>query len=367
MKKLQLVNNFGNGDVGYGKNVNVRVSIYHAPVGGRFRIQLVGQRTGGGRVAAKDLHNAVAGGLERAAQNRCGISGSDDNDFHFYLYCMAVAQQLALTYVRTKFALLSLISKKSAAAKAFRLFCTPQYRNRKVLPPIFERAEKLQFRFLNYTVRGYRWNANQPKKALILHGFESSVINFDRYVKPLLAKGYQVLAFDAPAHGRSTGTTFNALLYKELIQTIYKTYGPVQSFIAHSFGGLALSLALEEIEHDAATKVVFIAPATETTTAVDSFFQYLKLDAALRPEFDNIIAQKSGHPPAWFSVARAARAIRASVLWVHDRDDTMTPLADVKPVQEAGYPNFRFLITEGLGHRRVYRDNKVSKAILEFL
>jgi hypothetical protein len=45
----------------------------------------------------------------------------------------------------------------------------------------------------------------------------------------------------------------------------------------------------------------------------------------------------------------------------------MTPFADIQHVMNAGYPNFQFLITEGLGHRRIYRDNKISKAVLEFL
>jgi pimeloyl-ACP methyl ester carboxylesterase len=220
---------------------------------------------------------------------------------------MALQQRLALQYIRAKFKLLSAFSKKSAAKKAFALFCTPQYRNKKKLPPIFEKAEPLQFQFQKHTVRGYRWPHASGKKVLILHGFESSVINFDRYVKPLQKKGYEVLGFDAPAHGRSTGTQFNALLYKELIQTICRMYGPVQSFLAHSLGGLALSLALEEMAHNEDTKAVLVAPATETTTAVDSFFNFMKLDKALRPYFDNVILQRSNHPPEWFSVARASR------------------------------------------------------------
>jgi len=280
---------------------------------------------------------------------------------------MALQQQLALRYIRTKFKLLSAISKKRAAEKAFELFCTPQHRNKKALPSIFEKAEKIQFPFLNYKIQGYRWNKGQEKKVLILHGFESSVVNFDHYVKPLLKKDYEVLAFDAPAHGRSTGKIFNALLYKEFIETIYRNYGPIKSFLAHSLGGLALSLALEDIEHDASYKVALIAPATETTTAVDFFFSYLKLDPTLRREFDQVILEKSGHPTEWFSITRAAKQIKATVLWVHDKDDNMTPYSDIQTLVNAHYPNFHFLITEGLGHRRIYRDSKVTKTIVEFL
>lgn len=282
---------------------------------------------------------------------------------------MRLVQRLVLKYIRTKFRLLSSISKRKAAEKAFVLFCTPQHRNTKPLPPVFEKAEQLQFGFKGYTVRGYRWNhtPDTKKRAQILHGFESSVVNFDRFVRPLIKKGYEVIAFDAPAHGRSSGRTINVLTYKEMILYIYKNFGPVSSYIAHSFGGLSLALALEEIAHDSSTRVVFIAPAAETKTAIDNFFQLLQLDNGVRTEFDQVIKDIEGKLPDWYSIGRAAGHIRASVLFLQDRDDHMTPIKDVLPIQKKNLPNFRFIITEGLGHRRIYRDSKLSKEIIEFL
>lgn len=279
---------------------------------------------------------------------------------------MRLSQQLALKYIRTKFRLLSAISKRKAAEKAFQLFCTPHYRNKKKLPPIFEQAEVLKFCFLNYTIQGYRWNGGADKKVLILHGFESSVINFDRYVKPLIRKGYCVLAFDAPAHGRSTGKELNVLIYKDFIDHINREFGPVKNFIAHSLGGLALSLAIEKWDHDDSFKVVYIAPAVETHTAIDSFFRFLKMDKGVRKEFDKVIEERGGYPPDWYSIARAAKHIKATVLFFQDKDDDMTPLSDVEVIIKANHSNFKFILTEGLGHRRIYRDNKVSKAIIDF-
>src|SRR5215217_3459502 len=169
---------------------------------------------------------------------------------------MSLGQRLVIKYVRTKLGLLSTISKRKAAEKAFQLFCTPQYRNKKKLPPIFEKAEKLHFPFEGNIIRGYRWNSPADKKVLILHGFESSVVNFDRYINPLIKKGYEVLAFDAPAHGRSGGKRITAVTYKNLVHYIYDHYGPLHAFIAHSFGGLVVSLVLDEIPHDRHTKLV---------------------------------------------------------------------------------------------------------------
>ena len=282
---------------------------------------------------------------------------------------MRLGQRLVLKYIRTKFKLLSSISKRKAAAEAFRLFCTPQYRNRKKLPPVFESAERISFQLEGVIVNGYRWNhtGEARKKALILHGFESSVINFDRYIKPLMRKNYEVLAFDAPAHGRSTGRTITVPLYKNMIRFVHDHYGPVTSFIAHSFGGLCLCMALEEIRHDESYKIALIAPAVETRTAIDNFFKFLKLDAEVRKEFEQLIMGKGGHHPDWYSISRVAPSLKANVLFLQDRDDEMTPFKDVQPIIEKQLPNFQFLISEGLGHRRIYRENRSLKAVIEFL
>ena len=280
---------------------------------------------------------------------------------------LKTTQRLAIKYYRTKFKILTSISKRTAAEKAFELFCTPQIRNKKKLPKIFETAEKLQLKVDGIIVRGWRFNHPAERKVLILHGYESSVTNFDRYVKPLVNKGYEVLAFDAPANGRSDGKQITLPLYSKMIKEIHKKFGPVQSYMAHSFGGLAVSLALEEIDHTDDYRLALIAPASETRTAINTFFSFLKLSPDIREDFEKIIVKKGGVHSDWYSIARAIKNIKAKVLWVHDEDDDVTPLSDAMVVKEANYPNVEFVITKGLGHRRIYRDNKVVKAIVDFL
>jgi pimeloyl-ACP methyl ester carboxylesterase len=280
---------------------------------------------------------------------------------------MKLSQRVALSYIRTKLQLLSAVSKKKAAREAFRLFCTPQLKKAKPLPAVFAEAERLNLQFEELMLAGWRWNQSSGKKLLILHGFESSVINFEKYIKPAIRKGYEVLAFDAPAHGRSSGQIINAPLYKRMILAIDQAYGPINAYIAHSFGGLALVLALEEMHDVRSVRAVLVAPATETTTAIDKFFSFMRLDPSLRPEFDSVITKGGGVNPEWYSVGRAIKKINARILWVHDEDDDTTPIGDVLPVKAENYPHIDFLFTKGLGHRRIYRDNRVRNSIIDFL
>ena len=118
---------------------------------------------------------------------------------------MRLGERIAIGYYRTKFRILSTVSKKKTAEIALDLFSTPQFRYKRIFPKIFDEAERLTFFIEGETVQGYRWNKGQNKKVLIAHGFNSSVAGCGRYVQPLINKGYEVLAFDAPAHGCSTG------------------------------------------------------------------------------------------------------------------------------------------------------------------
>ena len=152
-----------------------------------------------------------------------------------------------------------------------------------------------------------------------------------------------------------------------MVEYIHKEYGPIRSYMGHSFGGLAICLALEEIEHTDDCHVVLVAPATESKTAIDIFFSFMKLNDSVRKEFDDNIFKLRNKPTDWYSVSRAVKNLKAKILWCHDEEDTMTPWKDAKKVMDDKHYNIEFIVTKGLGHRRIYRDNNVSKAIIEFL
>jgi pimeloyl-ACP methyl ester carboxylesterase len=279
---------------------------------------------------------------------------------------MKLSQRLAIGYVQTKFKLLSVISKRKAAEKAFVVFGTPFMKSVRKGP--VKNAETIHFQLNNKKMNGYRWNHPQPKKVLVLHGFGSAAHKFEDYATLLVAKGFEVLAFDAPAHGDSEGDTTNAIEYSEMIKEVMQQFGPIAYFIAHSFGGISLSLALEQVPHNENTKIVFIAPATETTSAVDGAFKMLKLkDQAVRNEFEKIIFEISGKKTAWFSMRRAMQNISASTLWIHDEEDDITPWVDALKVKEDNHPNIKFVCSKGLGHRKIYHDESIKKQVIDFM
>ena len=80
-----------------------------------------------------------------------------------------------------------------------------------------------------------------------------------------------------------------------------------------------------------------------------------------------IIFDMQQKPVEWYSVSRAIKNIHAKVRWFHDETDDITPWQDAQKVMEQNYPHIDFVITKGLGHRKIYRDQKVSRSVIDFL
>jgi len=280
---------------------------------------------------------------------------------------MKLKQRIAIGYYKTKLNTIALISTRKAAEKAFDLFCTPfSSKTKLIAPPVFHHAEKLSFQLKNETVKGWRWKSENPNasKILIVHGFNSYSYKFEKYVSLLKREGFEVLAFDAPAHGLSDGKRINALLYRDMIFQIEKNYGSLFGIMAHSLGGLSAALAAEKIT--SLQKLVLIAPAAETNRAVNNFFTLTRLNQSIKKDFVQLLTELAGQPISYFSVGRALHTISAKTLWVHDIEDAICSFDDVVPVQSMNLPLVQFYITKGLGHSRIYKEHKVAKEIVSF-
>ncbi len=281
---------------------------------------------------------------------------------------MKLTQRALIRYYRNKILGLSIFSPRYAAKEAFKIFCTPfASRPPKKVPPVFDKAENISFAIKKLTIRGFRWVPEKPngKKILIVHGFRSYAYKFEKYVLALKKKGFEVVAFDAPAHGTSDGKQINAYIYKQALDKIESLYGPFYGIMGHSLGGLAASLSFEGFTDLEKRKLVLIAPA-ETERAIKNFFMVIRLDDKIQEAFTELVNELTDKPVSYYSVGRVVKNLSTPVLWVHDTHDTICLFEDVKPLLSLGKPNVRFLITEGLGHNKIYKDTKVCNEIVQF-
>lgn len=279
---------------------------------------------------------------------------------------MTRMQQMMLSYLKTKIRLASIASTRWGAQIAFDMFSTPYRKSKKPKPGIFRQAENIKINVDGCLINGYKWKPEASRQLLILHGFESRAYKFDMYITPLLNKGWGVTIMDAKAHGKSEGNQIILPDYVAMIEELEKQYGKFSAFLAHSFGGIAISLYLEK-SHNEDAKLVLIAPATETDTAILLFSRIVEIKDNVRKAINDLILERSGHPTSFYSVKRIVPMLKNNILWIHDTHDKITPLADAQPLIDQRLAHVEFMVTSGLGHSRIYKDEKVIEKVVDFL
>jgi len=291
---------------------------------------------------------------------------------------LGFSERMYLQYLRTKFKTLGMVSPPVAGKLAFDLFCTPypKYKKRKA-PAIFNQGKPLDITLKgdgisekgNIRIHGFEWKPLKPngQTVLIVHGYASYFYKFDQYIQPLLKKGFRVIGFDAPGHGLSEGKHINIVIYKHAIENIIKEVGPIDHFIGHSLGAITLAMIAENIENPSKHKFVLIAPATKTTTTFERYFNMMHLSPAIRTAFNELVEKRSGMPITYFEADRAIENFAGDLLWVHDREDLVCPLEDLIEFQKKAPKNIKFLITNGLGHNKLYKTPEIIDKIVAFL
>lgn len=281
------------------------------------------------------------------------------------------SERMYLRYLRTKFKALGMVSLAIAGKSAFDLFCTPypKYKKRKA-PAIFHQAKSLSVQ-LDGSIRihGFEWTPTKPngKTVLIAHGYASCFYKFEQYIQPLLKAGFRIIGFDAPGHGTSEGKYINILIYKDTIEQIIKSCGPIDHFMGHSLGGITLAMIAQTIENPTEHKFVLIAPATKTSTTFSSYFEMMHFSEPIKAAFLNELNKRTKLPITYFEADRAIENYKGPLLWVHDQGDQVCPYKDLVDFKNTAPENIKFLITKGLGHNKIYRTMDVIDKIVTFL
>ena len=135
--------------------------------------------------------------------------------------------------------LLALIDKKKAAQTAFDIFCTIRKGRVKPIQEDFLNAAKLTVEEINgQHIQVYHWKGTKPT-VLLMHGWESNTFRWRNLIKKLREKDFDILAFDAPGHGYSTGKKLHVPLYAITSRFILDKYKPLL-VVAHSVGGMTI-------------------------------------------------------------------------------------------------------------------------------
>ena len=258
---------------------------------------------------------------------------------------------------------LSLFSKRRAAEKAFDIFCTVRRgRIKEDQKEFLFPAKDTQLVVDGNPVQTYHWYGTGAK-VLLIHGWESNTHRWWKLIADLQQLDYDIYAFDAPAHGASSGTLLNVPLYTKALEAVTSHYKP-DYHIAHSIGGLTAIYHYHTHKPKHVSKMVTLGAASELSEIMVDYQHILGLSNKVMHALEHHLERNYGFTFKQFSGAAFAKSITVPGLIIHDKDDTITPVAASRAIHN-NWKNSNYIETTGLGHS-LYQD-EIRQAILKFL
>jgi pimeloyl-ACP methyl ester carboxylesterase len=208
------------------------------------------------------------------------------------------------------------------------------------------------------------WRLGQGPAVLLVHGWEDDNALWGPMIDRLQANGRPVIAFDLPGHGFSPAELTEPGVAGEAVTAVAEALGPVEAVIGHSFGCVALAMALDA--GLSAERAVLIASPIPRTRG-------RSLDRALEGEAPEvaarvreIMAARQAAASPVFDMEAAVARVTTKALIVHSMDDEECPPGNACLIADA-WPGAALMWVDGLGHRRVAQDGDIIQRAADFV
>lgn len=283
---------------------------------------------------------------------------------------MPVASSLPRISTNVRFAASALLFPELAGAWAERMFLTPPRSAdaaASALDLIDARSSFVPHK--GRAIASWRWGSRDAPAVLLAHGWGGYAAQMRAFVFPLLSAGFRVVAYDQPAHGISEGRLTGLPDFADVLAEVAAYHGDVAAVVGHSLGAAAAALALAHGKARVGT-VVLVSPPADMVGYSRRFARWHWMPEAVRHAMQAAIEERYG--VLWESLdvsrlaARAASRAKTRALVIHDRDDRAVPWTQGAQIARH-WPGARLLSTDGLGHRRILENERVTRAAADFV
>jgi pimeloyl-ACP methyl ester carboxylesterase len=244
-----------------------------------------------------------------------------------------------------------------------RMMCRPQKRRMNAASKSFlTTSMPINVMVKGQKIMGYAWG--EGPIILFVHGWSNHSGMWQNYIAQLVESGYRVVAFDAPAHGQSSGNVLTPLRYMTVINAFIEHVGMPHTIVGHSYGAMCAVLSLRNREKYPG-KIVLLGAFEGVHTILQSCAKQLNLTEKVQNAVRKHLKHMLGGDIESITVSHTLPQFsKSDVLIVHDKHDPVAPIGDAWAIANAK-PNTSLLITKGLGHK--LRHNEVVDKVVGFI
>lgn len=266
-------------------------------------------------------------------------------------------------FIGTIINFIGLFSSRAGAKLAIKLFSSPKRKRLKETERDFlETAFIEDISYNDIDIMTYRW-LGKKETILLAHGWESNSVRWKNLIIKLRALNFNVIALDAPAHGRSGGKLFNAIIYSECINVVAKKF-KANIIIGHSVGGMATTFFQHKYQLQSIEKLVLLGTPSNFVDVFGRYIAMMGYNSRISKAMNTIVYERFKNKPEHYNAAKFSETITAEGLVIHDKFDAVIPYSDAEDFKNF-YKNSKLITTEGYGHG--LKSETVDNHILEFL
>ncbi|MES9859222.1 MAG: alpha/beta hydrolase [Candidatus Thiodiazotropha sp. LLP2] len=274
-----------------------------------------------------------------------------------------------LTPLKIFFTLSSRIAPFIAVRLTNKLFTTPFHSKRRDIEhEMLESAERFIIPMgKDIKLAGYRWGKEADPIILLVHGWTATATCFVNFIDPLLERGYQVISYDAIAHGETSGVSVSLTEWADTVLSVMEYVGKVYCIMGHSLGAGAIVIASSlKLETD---KIVLISPVSDLSKVTDQFAAALSIPKHIMEKTHQYAWKKyytsaSKYGDNWDEVFNST--FKVPTLLIHDINDKEIDIINSRELVER-WTWAEFMETKRLGHRRILLNPDVITRVLGFI
>lgn len=272
---------------------------------------------------------------------------------------------LAMGVLRLAIKIYSLVSAEKAGRFVNRLWFTPtRTGGGATFEYLLDNADSYtRLRFGTSELPVYSWGSGPV--VLMVHGWSGAGIQFGPMIEPLVQRGYRVVVFDAPGHGRAQGERTNIFEMSEVVEQVAHLFGEIHGIVGHSLGAVAAVLAINR--GLPVNRLALIAPPINLDHVVHLFGSQLAIPQPVLDVHTGLLEDEFG-AEIWqrLDMTQQVGQLEVDGLIISDVHDVEIPSLHGELI--AGHwRRSRFLETRHLGHHRILKDRQVLEELSVFL
>ena len=262
--------------------------------------------------------------------------------------------------------ILQIFSSKLVSRIAYKFMSNPRVRKlRDSEEKVLNESVMETIPYNDFKIQQYQWGKKKNKTALLVHGWEGQAGNFARLIEILVDKGYHVVAFDAPSHGRSSIGKTNMFEFSKFLETQIIKLNP-SLIISHSFGSVNAALVLKKNQNIKVDLWIMVTTPLRFITRVNDISKQFGINAKTQNKLIDLIQKDTNENIDQLDMSISCKELSnvEKAIIVHSKTDKVLPIEGAREVAKS-FGRSKLIELDNLGHYSILWSKELTKIIME--